>query len=385
MRTGIGIIQLLTDKRMNRLARVYVRWLSAAAALAAFAAPAVAETSFLDSLKRTTTLTSTIPANGDVNPYALIVAPFSVGKIKQGDVLIDNFNDRNNLQGVGTTIVDYNTDSNTTSLFGSVPKNLASCPGGVGMTTAMAILKSGYVIVGSLPSTDGTFRTAGPGCLIIFDANGKFIRTFAGGQIDGPWGNATLVDHGATATLFVSQIGAGEAPSATQSGTLASVIRLDLAIGDDGPVIKNETVIGDGFGERADKDVFVIGPTGLVLEGETLYVSDAVGNAVSAIPQALSRTTSAGTGNLISKDGLFKRPLALEKAPNGNLLVINALDGEIIELDPIAKKQIASRWINTNRAQTPPGSGNLFGVALTPDGKGLYFVNDDVNTLAVAH
>lgn len=370
--------------RMNGKAKAYLCWLSLASA-AGFAMPAAAKTpSFLDTLKKTTTIASTIPDNGDVNPYALIVSPYAFGKIKTGDVLVDNFNDKNNLQGIGTTIVKYSPATGATTLFASVPKTLASCPGGVGLTTAMAVLKSGYVIVGSLPSTDGTFKTAGPGCLIVFDANGKFIKTFAGDHIDGPWGNTALIDHGDTATLFVSEIGAGKVPSAAQSGRLASVIRIDLAVGKDGPAIKRETVIGDGFGERADKDVFVIGPTGLVLEGDTLYVSDAVSNSVDAIPQAVTRTTSAGTGTVISKDGMFKRPLALEKAPDGHLLVINALDGEIIEVDPATKKQVASRWINTNKAQTPPGSGDLFGVALTPDGKGLYFVNDDVNTLAVA-
>ncbi len=365
------------------------RWLSlavvAALAAAVDAVPAAAKTNFLDTLKKTTTLGSTVPANGDVNPYAIIVAPYSTGIIKKDDVLVGNFNDKGNLQGVGTTIVDYNPASNKTTLFASVPKNLPSCPGGVGLSTAIAFLKSGYVIVGSLPSTDGTFKTAGPGCLIVFDANGKFVKTLAGCKIDGPWGNTALVDHGKTATFFVSQIGSGKVPSTTQAGKLASVLRLDLAIGKDGPKIKKETVIGDGFDERADKDVFVIGPTGLVLEGSTLYVSDAIGNSVDAIPLALTRKTSAGTGSVISKDGQFKRPLALEKAPNGNLLVINGLDGEIIEVDPVSKKQVASHWIHTNKAQTPPGSGDLFGVALTPDGKGIYFVNDDVNTLAVAH
>ena len=223
-------------------------------------------------------------ANGDVNPYALLVAPVSIGKIKQGDVLVDNFNDKQNLQGVGTTIVNYSPATKTTTLFASVPKNLPSCPGGVGLTTAMSMLKSGYVIVGSLPSTDGTFKTTGPGCLIVFDANGKFIKTFAGGHIDGPWGNSALVDRGKTATMFISQIGAGKVPSVTQTGKLASVLRLDLAIGKDGPAITKETVIGDGYDERADKDVFVIGPTGLALEGGTLYVSDAIANSVDAIP-----------------------------------------------------------------------------------------------------
>ncbi len=342
------------------------------------------DTTFLDTLKKNTTLGSTIPANGDVNPYAIIVAPYSTGTIKKDDVLVGNFNDKGNLQGVGTTIVDYNPATSKTTLFASVPKTLPSCPGGVGLTTAIAFLKAGYVIIGSLPSTDGTFKTTGPGCLIVFDSKGKFIKTLSGGKIDGPWGNTALVDHGKTATLFVSQIGAGKFPSVTQSGKLASVLRLELAIGKDGPACKKETVIGDGFGERADKDVFVIGPTGLALIGGTLYVSDAVGNSVTAIPHARTRNDSAGTGTLISKDGLFKRPLALENAPNGNLLVINGLDGEIIEVDPVSKKQVASRWINTNKAQTPPGSGNLFGVALTPDRKGFYYVNDDVNTLAVA-
>ncbi len=368
------------SKSSRRLSLAFV----AALAPAVAAAPAVAKTNFLDTLKKTTTLGSTVPDNGDVNPYALLVAPVSIGKIKQGDVLVDNFNDKHNLQGVGTTIVDYSPATKTTTLFASVPKTLSSCPGGVGLTTAMAMLKSGYVIVGSLPSTDGTFKTAGPGCLIVFDANGKFIKTFAGGHIDGPWGNAALVDHGKTATLFISQIGAGKVPSATQAGKLASVLRLDLAIGKDGPAITKETVIGDGYDERADKDVFVIGPTGLALKDGTLYVSDAIANSIDAIPNALTRKDSAGTGTPITKDGLLKRPLALDKAPNGNLIAINGLDGEIIEIDPVTKKQVAAHWINTNKAQTPPGSGNLFGVALTLDGKGFYFVNDDVNTLAIA-
>ena len=44
----------------------------------------------------------TVPDNGDQNPYAVVVAPVSAGKIQKGDVLVDNFNDHNNLQGLGT-------------------------------------------------------------------------------------------------------------------------------------------------------------------------------------------------------------------------------------------------------------------------------------------
>jgi hypothetical protein len=43
-----------------------------------------------------------------------------------------------------------------------------------------------------------------------------------------------------------------------------------------------------------------------------------------------------------------------------------------------------ARWINTNPVQSPPGNGNLFGIAVKPDGKGFYYVQDDVNNLMEA-
>src|ERR1700677_2372993 len=72
---------------------------------------------FLPHIHRHVTLTSTVPDNGDLNPYALIVAPVSAGKRQEGDVLVDNFNKITNLQGTGTTIIDYSPASKKTSVF----------------------------------------------------------------------------------------------------------------------------------------------------------------------------------------------------------------------------------------------------------------------------
>ena len=47
-----------------------------------------------------------------------------------------------------------------------------SCPGGVGLTTALSVLPGGWVVVGSTPSTDGTAATAKAGCLIVLDSHG---------------------------------------------------------------------------------------------------------------------------------------------------------------------------------------------------------------------
>ncbi len=87
---------------------------------------------FLETVKKHVTLTSTVPDNGDQNPYAIVVAPVSAGKIQKDDVLVDNFNDMSNLQGLGTTIVDYNPATRQTTLFAKLPRHLPQCPGGVG-------------------------------------------------------------------------------------------------------------------------------------------------------------------------------------------------------------------------------------------------------------
>jgi DNA-binding beta-propeller fold protein YncE len=129
----------------------------------------------------------------------------------------------------------------------------------------------------------------------------------------------------------------------------------------------------------------MVGPTGLALAPDgTLYVSDGVQNQIVAIPEALTRADSAGTGRLITKEGLLKRPLALALTPNEHLLACNALNGQIVEIDPAAGKQLCAQWIDADQAQVPPGNGDLFGLAMTPDGKGFYYVEDDMNTLVLA-
>ncbi|MGH7040672.1 MAG: hypothetical protein ACREFY_00890 [Acetobacteraceae bacterium] len=358
--------------------------LAGIATLLGGAAPASAP--FLASIHRHTLLASSIPANGDENPYSLIVAPVTAGAVHKGDVLFDNFNNRHNLQATGATIMQYDPTTRATRLFASVPHDLPQCPGGIGLTTAMTMLNSGWVIVGSMPSTDGTTATLGRGCLIVIGANGKVAGTISDPQINGPWGNMAVIDRGATATLFISNIGFGLGPSEQAGQHKATVLRLDLAMeGSAPPKVTGMTVIGSGFGARSDSSAFAAGPTGLALAPDgTLYVSDAVDNRVVAIPDAATRTDSAGTGRVVTAGGLLKRPLAIVLTPTGELLVNNALNGQVVEVDPETGTQRGAQWIDADEAQTPPGNGDLFGIALTPDGRGFYYVEDDTNVLMVA-
>src|SRR6202041_4071225 len=84
--------------------------------------------SVLEGLRRHATVTSTVTDNGDLNPYAVVVAPVSSGKIQKDDVLVDNFNNLSNLQGTGTTIVDYNPTTHKTFTFAKLAQNLSQCP-----------------------------------------------------------------------------------------------------------------------------------------------------------------------------------------------------------------------------------------------------------------
>src|SRR5580704_5668008 len=89
---------------------------------------------------------STVPANGDVNPYGVAFVPpqFPQGTAKPGDILVSNFNAVTNLQGTGTTIVDISS-TGTQSLFFQ-----SGTP--TGLSTALNILRKGFVLVGNFPS-----------------------------------------------------------------------------------------------------------------------------------------------------------------------------------------------------------------------------------------
>ena len=105
------------------------------------------------------------------------MVPASTGALHQGSVLVSNFNNHRNLQGTGTTIVQVAPDGTVTQ-FASLAANRlpGACPGGVGLTTALVALRSGWVVVGSLPTKNGASATAQAGCLIVINRFGMPVK-----------------------------------------------------------------------------------------------------------------------------------------------------------------------------------------------------------------
>jgi len=340
---------------------------------------------FLRSLGHPVQVGSTVPANGDVNPYGVTVVATTSGLLTAGDVLVSNFNNKGNVQGTGTTIVEV-SPSGTVTPFATIPTLPAGqCPGGVGLSTALGLLPGGWVVVGSLPTSAGGALPSGHpvGCLIVLNNQGQVAETWTNPDIVGPWDMAVQTS-GNTAALFVSNALGGN--TATKHGVpvagMCTVVRLNVTLGSVNapPQLSGTTVVGRDFPWVANKTALVLAPTGLALgKNGTLYVDNTQTNSVSAIPEALTRTSAVtATHSMISKGGALNAPLGLTAVPNGDLIVVNGNDGNAIELST-SGRQLGTRTL------VKGGAGDLFGLAPTPSGTGLYFVNDGTNALDVAN
>ena len=326
------------------------------------------------------TIASTVPGNGDVNPYGVAVVPRSTGHLGQGNVLVSNFNDKANVQGTGTTIVQVSPKGHV-SLFAQINPHLLGCPGGVGLTTALTVLRSGWVIVGSLPTKGG--NVSGSGCLIVLDRWGHVRETFRGGGINGPWDMGSL-DLGNQAVLFVTNVLNGTVAAHGHTVFGGTVLRLVVKIPRFGlPFIWFRATIGSGFPERTDPAALVVGPTGVGLgRNGVLYVADTVTSRIAAIPNALFRSFSAGTGFTVTRGRHLNGPLGLVIAPGGDILTVNAGNGNLVEVTPHGA-QIAVRRLDSSGS--PPGAGALFGLAVKPGHDAVYYVDDATNTLNLLH
>jgi hypothetical protein len=374
-------------RRTRRFTRVAVATTAAGVLTAGLTvAPASASSpqSFIGKFRKTTTIGSTVPANGDVNPYGTAVVGQSQGRLVRGDVLISNFNNSKNIQGTGSTIVQVSPHGTVTQFARINPRRLPSpCPGGIGLTTALEILNGGWVVVGSLPTSHGGTVFAGRGCLLVLNSRGKVVETFTGHGINGPWDMA-VVRAGPFAKLFVANVLNGTAAAGGQVVHRGTVVRLALArSGGNPPRIVGATKVGSGFPQRTDPAALVIGPTGLGIgTSGTLYVADTLSSRIAAIPHALMRSTSAGRGVTVSRGGALNGPLGLAIAPNRDILTVNAGNGNIVETTP-SGHQVATKTLDSSGS--PPGAGALFGLAVAPGGSGVYYVDDAANTLNLLH
>ena len=374
-RPGVGGLGLLAAVA----AAVAVGVAPLAVALADAAPAGAAPVPYLSHFATVTTVASTVPPNGDVNPYGVANVPFSTGSLVRGDTLVSNFNASNNTQGTGTTIVEV-APSGQVSVFAQINPNLPGCPGGIGLTTALSVLNDGYVVVGSLPVTEQGSGTPEAGCLIVLNSAGVPVETWAGHGINGPWDMTAQQLFGPFAQLFVTNVLNGTVAAAGNEVDQGTVLRLSVfEPAGRPPLLFGTTTIATGFPEELNSSALVLGPTGVALEPNgTLYVADTVHSRIAAVPFATSRFFPASGGGLtVSQNGSLNSPLGLAVVPGGDLVAVNGNDGNAVEVTPFGAQ------VDTLTIDPFDSGGDLFGLAVAPGGHGILFVDDngDANTL----
>jgi hypothetical protein len=237
------------------------------------------------------------------------------------------------------------------------------------------VLHRGFVLVGNVPTTDGTIATIKPGSLLFLDRSGHLISSYTA-KLDGPW-DLTIDDRFDHARVFVSNVLNG------------SVTRLDLTITPSSVSVNGATVIATGYTVQPNATALILGPTGLAYDAEddVLYVASTADNMIFGVPNAGARTASSGRGAIIFKNEHLRGPLALVFAPNGHLLTAN---GDAVNGDPTQPSEIVEftkagafvRQFNVDAAQ-----GGAFGVAVsgtdTGGDGGFAFVDDVTNSIIV--
>jgi hypothetical protein len=333
-------------------------------------------------------VSSTVPSNGDINPYGVAFVPSGFpngGKLSPGDVLVSNFNDLNNCQGQGTTIIQYTPSNSNDSVASPNTATQFLASPQLGLSTALGVLKGGFVIVGNVPSgmEEGGMCSALPsrGTLQVIDRHGTVVNTLTdsvGRFYDSPWDLTIANDNGNTAQLFVSNV---------LTGTVA---RLDLAVGQSNVTIQHQYIIADGYMHGPNSAAFVLGPTGLALDQSgNLFVASTADNVIYKVSNASKPVPPApvSKGTVAFSDPHLRGPLALVFSPTGTLLTAN---GDAVNADPAHPSEIvefttAGEFIRELNIEAT--EGGAFGLAISNTGGSAVFnfavVDDITNSVIV--
>ncbi|MGA7626328.1 MAG: hypothetical protein WB630_04405 [Candidatus Acidiferrales bacterium] len=324
-------------------------------------------------LPRQVETVTTVAPNGDLNPYGVAFVPRLFpkgGAANPGDILVSNFNNSSNLQGTGTTIIDVPAQVGAPS-----PTLFFQSATPAGLTTALNILRAGYVLVGNFPSPDGSCGNATTGSIIVINKSGQQVGNITGPSINGPWDSA-IFDEGNKAKYFVANALTG------------TVVRLDLTVSATGVTVAHSTQIASGYMHQCDPVTFVDAPTGLVYDPikNVLYVASSDDNAIFAVPDAGDSRSDHGTGRIIYQDNVHLHgPLGMVMAPNGHLL---AAQNDAINPNPDEPSEIVEFTITgefVRQLSVNPNFGGAFGLAVmtSEDVSKLAAVDDNVPDLLV--
>jgi hypothetical protein len=318
-------------------------------------------TSILKKLKKDLVIGSTIdPGNGDKGPRGITVVSNGYGKLKVGQVLVCNFEDKAGNAGKGTTV-----------------EVLDPLPGSKPVTFAQTSKVEGCSDDSVGRTVDDTVYATGltSKLLVQFSSTGKVVGTWSK-PLKAPF---SFVDGACTGRasrcgyspddLFISDAHTGDIVSFSVN-----------AYGNKVP-----TAVVSGFAVNRKSGWNALGPSGLLFKpGEqgTLFVTDGQDNTIVSINGATNLSapseivvqrggktfkckSKTSCAKLIKAGAPLDAPVAMTLLPNGNLVAANTHGNTLVELT-ISGKVLATKTVDKSK------TASIFG---------LYAIgSDDANT-----
>ena len=314
------------------------------------------------------------PLTVDATPYGVAIAPPGTkgGTLRPGDVVVTNFG----AKYTGTTLVRFAGGAGPGTLFGTT----AAGP------VAEAFIGGGNDWVANFSANNVQIFSPNGGAAVVTITNPLFKQ---------PWGQAfnggvPNPRDGSVAAFFSTNLGDG------------TIDRIDIVVVAGKPRFRVFQI--GKLPTTSTSAVPLVGAQGMVwmptwaAYGRTyqdvLFVVDPAANRIAAYPNSSTVNTtsvrSTDPGLTVFRAAPLRTPAGIALNPlNGDLLVVNQSDNNLVELRPspagTASQVVAVRRLDQARVDQRTGAGSaLFGLAATTDAAGnlkVFFGDDNTNTL----
>jgi hypothetical protein len=336
--------------------------------------------SVLKKLTKDVTIGSTVdPTNGDTNPHAISVVPTSYGKLKKNQILVCNYANASGNPGTGTTIEEFNPAASSTPTRYVQSTKIAGCDGD------------------ALTSANQTYATGEGSKLMAWITQKAAVKKTYGNPITEP-----IADADAPALALYSPeyifIGNGDTGAVDNIGlgSYGNGKPLEVIAGFDVGTGSNGQLLGpSGLAYWCGVHPGALKCKGKVLNRDTLYVADGACNTIVAISNASSllvtdeitvqpgcqsfscKYPSTTCGTVVKTGSPLSAPVAETLLPNGNLVVANSGDNNLVELTP-SGKVLATKAIDSGES---PGVSAVFAIGSTDKNTAIYYTDTNTNTL----
>jgi hypothetical protein len=311
----------------------------------------------------------------DANPYGVTITPSSIpvstvpGTLQDDDIVVSNIG----ANDTGTTLVRFPKKMGPGHLFNTVPN-----PGTKGPSAEAFNPLSGNMWVANVSGND----------VQVFRPNGTILTTITSPLFNKPWGQTSNhgmrnPQDGAVGSFFSTNVADG------------TIDRIDIVLTNGNTAFKVYQ-IGQLGQLGQETKIAVTWVPSLRLNGkmfsDVLLATDPVMNRIVIYDHSSTRNTSSTRSTdkgITAFQGLpLNKPAGFTFNPlNGDLLVANQNDNNLVELNLSRRQVVAIRLLDNVPVDNQSGNGSaLFGVLATTDEKGnleVFFTDDNTNTLDV--